>query len=117
MTTKEAIEKILDVFTYEHKVYPTTKEGKKNYKYRIEKRIRLRSDRFTACCESNPLDYMHSMDCHPEDIIESRTDWEQMKDWCNEMGYALEEIGRILSNVDTDELDDEHEELLDVYQD
>ena len=117
MTTKEAIQEILDVFTYEHRVYPTTKEQKKSYKYRIEKRIRLDGDNFTACCESNPLDYMNSKHCHPEDIIESRTDWGQMKDWCDDMGYALQRIGSILSKVDSSELDDEHEELLDEHQD
>jgi len=113
MTTKEAIEKILDVFTYEHREYID-----KNYrKYRTEKRIRLKSDHFTAGCETNPLDYMHSMDCHPEDIIEERTDWSVMQSWCNEMGYALENIASILSEVDTEELSDEYEELLEVYQD
>lgn len=113
MTTKEAIQAILDVFTYEHREYT----DKKYRKYRTEKRIRLDSDNFTACCENNPLDYMNSKHCHPEDIIESRTDWNQMKDWCDDMGYALQRIGSILSKVDTSELDDEHEELLDVYQD
>ena len=113
MTTKQAIQEILDVFTYEHREYT----DKKSRKYRTEKRIRLDSDKFTACCENNPLDYMHSKHCHPEDIIESRTDWGQMKDWCDDMGYALQHIGSILSKVDTNELDDEYEELLDVYQD
>lgn len=113
MTTKEAIQAILDVFTYEHKECI----DKKRRKYRTEKRIRLDGDNCTACCESNPLDYMNSKHCHSEDIIESRTDWERMKDWCDDMGYALQHIGSILSEVDTNELDDEYEELLDVYQD
>ena len=113
MTTKEAIQAILDVFTYEHNECI----DKKHRKYRTEKRIRLNGKNSTACCESNPLDYMNSKHCHPEDIIESRTDWGQMKDWCDDMGYALQHIATILSKVKTSELDDEYEELLDVYQD
>lgn len=113
MTTKEAIQAILDVFTYEHRECI----DKKSRKYRTEKRIRLDGDNFTACCESNPLDYMNSKHCRPEDIIESRTDWGQMKDWCDDMGYALQCIGSILSKVDSSELDDEYEELLDEHQD
>ena len=113
MTTKEAIQAILDVFTYEHRECI----DKKNRKYRTEKRIRLDGEKFTAGYEDNPLDYMNSKDCHPEDIIESRTDWGQMKDWCDDMGYALQHIGSILSEVDSSELDDEYEELLDEHQD
>ena len=113
MTTKEAIQEILDVFTYEHRECI----DKKRRKYHTEKRIRLDGDNFTACCESNPLDYMNSKYCRPEDIIESRTDWGQMKDWCDDMGYALQHIGSILSKVDSSELDDEYEELLDERQD
>lgn len=113
MTTKEAIQAILDVFAYEHKECV----DKKKREYRTEKRIRLDGDKFTAECESNPLDYMHSKHTHPEDIIEERTEWWQMKDWCDDMGYALQHIGSILSEVDSSELDKEYEELLDNYQD
>ena len=113
MTTKEAIQEILNVFTYEHRECI----DKKHRKYRTEKRIRLDGDNLTAGCEINPLDYMNSKHCHPEDIIESRNDWGQMKNWCDDMGYALQRISSILSKVDTNELDDEYEELLDVYQD
>ena len=113
MTTKEAIQAILDVFSYEHREYT----DKKHRKYHMEKRILLNSDGFTAGGERTPLDYMQSKEHHPEDLIESRTDWGQMKNWCDDMGYALQDIARILSKVDTEELDDEYDELLDVYQD
>ena len=110
MTTKEAIQEMLDIFSYEHR------ESIGKGKYKTEKRIWLKPNNYSPS-SNHPLEYAHISSKFPEDMIESRTDWDTLYGYCNGMGYALEDIANILRHVDTNELDDEYEELLDVYQD
>lgn len=48
------------------------------------------------------LSYLSAKDNHPEDLIESRTDWEDMKDYADGMYYFIQDLmGDIANGVIT----------------
>lgn len=44
------------------------------------------------------LSYLSAKDNHPEDLIESRTDWEDMKDYADGMYYFIQDLMRDIAN-------------------
>lgn len=49
--------------------------------------------------------YLSTNEILPEDLIEERTSWDEMKNYCDEMKNYIERIQSIVSNTDTSEED------------
>ena len=106
MTPKEAIQAILEEF----KVSTYNSKTKKT-----DTVIWLNAERYVdGSTDGHPLNYPNTANTFPEDLCEGRTSYERLLDYCSEMGGHLERIGKILSKVDSEELDPEWEDLMDL---
>ena len=105
MTTKEAVQKILEKFAITY-YKPKSKTP--------ERVLWLDGDRYPDNnMNGHPLNYAFKCSRYSEDLCESRTSYDRLLEYCSEMSSALCGIAAILSDVDSEELDSDWEDMLD----